>query len=531
MSRPATIVKFLPFTSWSPDLGVYDNPGLIEAENLFPSPAGFSQPLSAASIQNLANVSIGLGTHPDTDRLFYGSTAGLFDLAVGGAEEDRSGAVYTAEALPIGWSFLPFGGDIIAAGGTTQRPQYMDADAASGTNFADLLDATTIARTDLMPRYVCAVGQHVMFGYINDALPAPDVLYPDRVWLSAINNARRFGTQLTDPALLTTYQDLYDDYGHITGLSGGNDYAYIFKQKAIYRMDFAGPFGLTFKPISLGTGTVAPHSIVEVDGDVYFWGGNGPAVIRQGGTVVGLVSTEFARLLLSADTNNYGDQFPLFYVSNKGGVRGWFCPYSRCVCWAMESIEYVTTTNVAVILMLNVDTGTWGYSKAPSVSGAAASSIRGAATKFLAPGANWEFGGLQYLVTGSSASKLRTFSGTPSNVTIQTPRAMAVDLLGDRFPTAKVTRLRPRLRHSLGSDIAISVTVTSYNTTWTSASAQATTTSEANAEANGFLTCETDYAQAFDFRVVFSASASTAERIRELSGMDVEFDVSGTKGP
>lgn len=523
-----TITKFIPFDTWSPDLGVYDNPGLIEAENLFPfGDGGFSTPLAWDSGYALTAVALGIGTHPDTTNVFYGATDDLREVVVGTSDTQRRGAVYTAEALPVGWSFLPFGGDIIAVGGITQRPQYRDADTAG--NFADLLDATTLARTDLMPRYVCAVGQHIMFGNINDAFPAPDVHYPDRVWLSAINNARRFGTQLTDPALLTTYQDLYDDYGHITGLSGGNDYAFIFKHRAIYRMDFAGPFGLTFKPISLGTGTIAPHSIVEVDGDVYFWGTNGPAVIRQGGTVVNLANSSMSRMLTARD-QEYCQSYhtSLFYCANFGSIRGWWCPFSRCMNWTFDSAIVVSAANKVSTLSYHVETGRWAY--ATNVAGSSSVDTRGAATQFLAAGSTWEFGRLQYLAAGATTSKIYQYSAASDAVRISTARVICRELLGDKYTTAKVVRVRPRLRHKY-DDIAMTLAVRSFADTFSDVTTQTTSVTKTALDSSGYLSIEADIAQAFDMTLTISGNLDSSERIYELAGIEVEFDVAATKGP
>lgn len=521
MSRPTTITTFVPFSTWSPDLGIFSNPGLVRAFNMVPfGDGGLVTPGGHSIAHTLAATPIGLGSHVDTSKLFYGATAALYDFVVGGAEEDRSGAVYTAEALPIGWRFLGFGGDIIATGGLTQRPQYMDADAAAGTNFADLLDATTLARTDLCPRYACCVGQHIMIGNLRDAFPAPDVDYPDRVWLSAINNARRFGTQLTDPALLTTYQDLYDDYGHITGLSGGNDYAYIFKHRAIYRMDFAGPFGLTFKPVSIGAGCGYPRSIIEVSGDIYFWSKNGPAVIRQGGTVVHLASTAMSRQLLDDELRKDPQSDYLFVRSQP---HAWHCAHTRCVCWSYHYEDAVGAIFLAH-LVHNTDTGKWSLIRkaVPLLTG-----VGGVATR-ADLGSAWEFGSNQYVA--ASNKSLYVLTGTQrESASAKTPYIVCRELLGDKYTTAKIVRVRPRLR-MIDSGFVVTVTAVSYNEMMLGTAIQTTTgNSDDNIDGSGHISLETDIAQAFTLQVDFTFSDVSA--VLEFDGVEVEFDVSATKGP
>lgn len=510
---PTPITKFLPFNTWTPDAGVYDNGGLIEAKNLIPhGDGGFISPLQWDLAQTLTVTPVGVGTHPDTSKVFYGSVDQLRDVAVGGAEEDRSGAVYTATS----WNFQAFGGDIIAVGGTAQRPQYMDADAAAATNFADLLDATTLGNFDLKPKYVCTVGQRVMFGNMVNAVGGATL--DNRVWISAVNNARRFGTQLTDPALLTTYQDLYDDYGFITGLSGGSDYAYIFKPRAIYRMDFAGPYGLTFKPISIGTGTVSPRSIVSVDGDVYFWGLQGPAVIRAGGTVVPLSNPALARLLDSGDASYPLSFWELFYNFSRSGTCGWFCPYTRTINWTFDATTYGGNFQVATVAY-QVDSGRWGYTV---VDSGAQPVLQGMATAHPLT-QRWEYGRLQYAAIGGKLSRLLAAQG---EYRLTTGRIVSRDLLGDKFTTSKIVRVRPRMRSTLGSD-SYTVTIRSYADLYSDTLVQETVVTD-NWDGSGYISVEADIAQAFDIRFEIAASSG---RIYELSGIEVEFDVSSTKGP
>lgn len=520
-----TITKFVPLDTFSPDLGVLNNPGLVGMRNLIPLGVdGFASPSLFATAHSLTSTALGMGTHVDTTDVFYGAAGKLRQVVVGVSDTDRSGAAYTAEAMPVGWSFLSFGTDILAFGGRTQRPQYR---AATGTaNFADLLDATTLARYDLCPRYGCAVGQHILIGNIRDLLPAPDVDYPDRVWLSAVNNARRFGDASTDPTLLTDYQDLYDDYGHITGLSGANDYAYIFKHRCIYRMDFGGPFGLTFKPFSVGTGCIAPHSIVPVDGDVYFWSNNGPAVVRAGGTVVMLANTGLTRSLLAVDQNN----LELDYIFNESlkETQGWYCPFTRTVNWSYASTLDYIGGSVLATLVYAVDTGRWGLLKWGSDESVTGGYPLGAATAFQTGSLNWAYGRAQYLISGGN--KLLAYDGTTRAAAhATTPWLICRELLGDKYTTAKITRIRPRVRSA--GEITFSLTLTGredlvggQNTPTVIAS------SSGSLDASGYVSCETEIAQAFTIRIDID-SGDGYVFVYELDGLDVEFDVGSTKGP
>lgn len=503
-------------SQWRPDLGVFRNASLLRATNVYPvGEDGLASAPLLASSYALTATCLGIGTHPDTTNLFYGSTANLREVVFGTSDTNRSGAVYTAEAFPWGWRFQAWGGDIIAVGGSTQRPQYRDADVAG--NFADLLDATTIARTDLKPRYISTIGQRVIIGHITDALAGP-ATYPNRVWWSATDNARRYGTPTTDPTLRTDYQELPDDYGEITGLQGGSDYCYIFKRRAIYRMTLGGAFGFAFAPIAIGTGTVASRSIVPVDGDVYFWGPGGPCVLRQGGVLVNLANTSFSRIL--TDNNPNSPAVDLLYNQSPSMTHGWYCPFSRCVCWTYFYEDSGGGDHFAT-LALHLETGRWGL---VDFDDAGSSEPRGVVSLYPTATNPYGFGRLQTFVDANNNARRFSFPNM-SAVRLTTGVTLVSELLAPKYTSARIIRVRPRFR-STASAQEFDIAVNTYDNPLTVDFPTNTYTSDETAvDEGGFALLETSYSQAFQFDVQFPEAAS--EVIPEIDGLDVQIEVGG----
>lgn len=185
--------------------------------------------------------------------------------------------------------FASFGDSIYAACFDGTNGHFVSA-ATPSTNFATFVTATAPVTYSPLPRYVSTIKNHLLIANVESQTTlgefTANTVYPNLVMWSATDNPARWGDELTanyPETVGSSYQQLYDEYGPITGLCGGMDYAYIFKPRAIYRMD--GP-EWTFHPVVTGAGTVYPNSIVRFYNDVYFWGPCGPARLRYGSSEV-----------------------------------------------------------------------------------------------------------------------------------------------------------------------------------------------------------------------------------------------------
>lgn len=555
------VQRFIPLTQWTPDRGIYSNDGAVLVENLWPvGTSEYATPLILQSVKTLTGLAVGsLVIHPDGPNLYYGTTADLYqvDAQFPYTETVRSGAVYTPDATSRYWRFLVWGGDVLAAGGYTQRPQYRDADAGAG-NFADLLDATSLANNDLKPRYMAAMGLRVLFANMVNATAGTTL--PHRVWWSATNNARRFGTSATDPALRTGFQDLFDDYGQIMGICAGADYAYIFKQRAIYRMSLGGAFGFDFRLVTTQYGTTSDRSLVPVGDDVYFWSESGPAVLRSGGQVVPLANAAMSRYLLE---QSLPEGVPItHYVScvTPSAVIGWYDASSRSVCWTYNAQnDDVVANNPIVTLVVSTESGRMGYYNhtfdLEAVGGETEAngyfSPTLVATRPFVSTDKWEFGAQSYFFHNDSLggykllrwNKRRT---RPCTVILQsvTPR----NLLG--VEEAKILRVRPRYAmtcpYNVTSTAQLIVSWRAYQaigrrgfrsyTVTASQSGSVTETLASGLDTQGWVDVETMSAVDFELTFRFTNFAygspsftDVAERIYELDGFDIEFETGAAR--
>ncbi len=305
----------IPFSQFVPDGGRLVNPGLLNADNVAPfSQSGFvpistltkdfgraGAPALILAVPQDSIQQFALGGAcvfiPSSDqapfnyigyyyKVFVGSVVGIsgredkasiseWKISIDGTTALQATHAITAADIvqAEGWFFTVYGDSVIAVAGHSAVPLiYIDAT----NDLAGFVALSSGGSVSPQPKFVSSIGLRLLVANTKEGA----TVYPNRVRWSATDNVRYFGEANTDPALRTGHQDLNDEYGPITGLVGGSDYAYIAKARCWYRMDFGGPFDFQFKPFAIGHGCLFPHSIVKFGGDIYFWGPYGPAVIR-----------------------------------------------------------------------------------------------------------------------------------------------------------------------------------------------------------------------------------------------------------
>lgn len=305
-SYPSTII---PFSEFIPDKALFANPGLVVAENCVPLsntgfvPAPVLELLSAAitgtGIQGSLGIQPAVGTVSDADyHLYVGSDDDkLYEIApqdYGSAtawvatDRSKGAGTYTVDS----WFFHAFGRGMVAAPGLGDALQLQ---SAVGNAFADLVAGGSPATP--LAKYVTSIRNRLVLGNVQESATN----YPNRVWWSVINDITTYTDPSTTPGTTSNYEDLEDDYGDISGLVSGTDYAHIFKRKASYRMMYGGPFGISFLPVGIGHGTVYPHSVTRLGGQIFFWGPAGPTMINEQLQVVPLGLGSFSRSLQDED--------------------------------------------------------------------------------------------------------------------------------------------------------------------------------------------------------------------------------------
>lgn len=281
---------FVSFGELRPDSGEFNNRDLVEAIGVLPLGDVYFplQPLYSRSD------TIGPGVDPVIVRGHVnknppGGGPGKSYVAV-------DGSIYAINTSPDPWTvtllvagltidgdggqFCGFGSHEIFACGNSQPMQLRDLGAGA------MVDCITDSASpnDPRPKYVCQIGERILIGNIGNCVNAgvgtPDH-DPELVWWSATRNPRTFGTAASHPDARTGYNSLHDDSGPITGMVGGKEYALIFKRRGVYRMDFGGAYGFTFRAIPQAYGCVSHLSICALGRDVYFWSDCGPCVYRD----------------------------------------------------------------------------------------------------------------------------------------------------------------------------------------------------------------------------------------------------------
>jgi hypothetical protein len=279
---------FVPFGELRPDSGEFMNSDLVQAVGVYPIGDIYFplQPLYARTatiggastdkIRGHANQNppVGLPKH------YLYRTAHIFVLnpdtepwTVGGV---ASGLTVDDDA----GQFCGFGSHEIFAAGHSQSMQIRVLGVGG---FVDCI-TDPASPSDPRPKYVCPIGERILIGNIANASAAgagtPDV-NTDLVWWSATRNPRTFGTAITHPADRTGFNALHDDAGPIAGMIGGKEYALIFKRRGLWRMDFGGAYGFSFRAIPQAYGCLSHLSICALGRDVYFWSDGGPCVYRD----------------------------------------------------------------------------------------------------------------------------------------------------------------------------------------------------------------------------------------------------------
>lgn len=395
--------SFIPLSEWLPDQGLFGNPGLSVVKNWIPASAGKGSYvprrkwLEFTSSKDLANASV-LGVFlnqsdygPNADFIYVGTNDATpvdqlieYDIAADTFAYLHPGTLNTPGHF--GWQFAGFGDVTIAtpgrgaAGAGSAYPNMPLYQSAPGAAFAPLHDGTS----DYEPsfHFVAPFGDQVVIANlagltnVRGSSPAltPDP-NPNMFWVSSINNPRKFTTEAAFPAELSGFDFVYDDGGPITGLCGARDHLIIFKRSSIWRVDQGGAFGLQKRPVAR-EGCLYPNSIVRAGNDVYFWGAQGPTVLRNGQQAIPLGEGRVSRRLSDSgwpvlkDVDSFSD--PLYNVLAPGGTAfsGCYSMATGCVIWVCtyggNSLDAVTgasgvNDSLTYLLCYNIATDRFSY--------------------------------------------------------------------------------------------------------------------------------------------------------------------------
>lgn len=233
-------------------------PGALASLNAFaPLQNGNYGSVGTASLFNLTGSDI---LHGQTFKQVAG-TVRLLMFRPGNIDEydnvgTRTNRGTGYNAATTAWSAAAWGNQIIAC-------NYLDAtQSSSGAGFAGLGGGSPKAR------YVAANLKFVMLADVDDG---GSNVFSDMVWWCGIRNPATWA-----PALATQAgnERLLDAPGPIRGIVAFRDTFVIFKDNAFWVAEYIGvgpnQFIFDFRLVSAKIGCIAPQTIVELDGKLYF---------------------------------------------------------------------------------------------------------------------------------------------------------------------------------------------------------------------------------------------------------------------
>lgn len=295
---------------WMPDLPDYKNPGVVVANNCYPSPGGYSPFLgpfgSGTAVSGEIRGAIRFERTDGTLVQVIGTTTDL-KVVIGGTVTDSSLAYSLAPY--VFWSFERFNSQLWAfAYGFT--PVYM-ANVDSDTTFT--------AHPGVAPK-AGSVGRVGDFLVTGNMIDIDTVARPYRIRWSAFNDPA--GDYGTDIGKQSGYVDLPRSFGPVVGTFGTRSDV-VLQKYGISRLTYTG--GATaFRrdTIEDQRGCSATASVVVVGGLVYFLSSDG--FCRTDGSSVEVIST--SRVFDWFLTNSEAAEIP--------SVQGAINWSERCVVWS-----------------------------------------------------------------------------------------------------------------------------------------------------------------------------------------------------
>lgn len=433
---------------------------------------------------------------------------------------------YVLDTFTSEWNFVSWGNEVWA----TSIGEPVQRQTTRGADFADGITSTAKPAA----KYIATVKNQLWLGHTSGGGPT----YSGQdVWWSAVDNALDFDISDTTQC---DRQDLIDDYGIVTGLVGG-DYAIIFKEQAIYRADFVGaPLIYNFTILAVGEGTLHSKSIVAVGQDVYFLDSSGFKVIKDGKYVETIGANAVARAFLDEAINDITPESgtgvrykpytsPTYTIGEGFSIVGAHDRSSKCIWWAYHSDETDSHRVLDRVLFYNYADDRWGFFQGGFTAGTARGISYIVKAHNNMPVANTKFraGRDIVLITRESAASAAWAVGIPSLTACSAQKWFTG--AGELEPgkICKVLGARPIYRLSSASD-----TVTTAIKGWTFSSpfaaASSAVTFDTTAGRNGMYPCPSGLTgNLHQFSVALTPSAWGP---KEIIGLEVEYELSGTKG-
>lgn len=401
------MIAELPFGALLPDLGLYPNPGLVEANGVYPTAGGYL-PFEAAEGQSDTTTEVVRGARHFFDTagdsvVCFGSSTRLGIRTSSGVTETSG---LTAIGADAAWQFERFD-DYIIAVSKQNDPQYL-TDIDTDTSFSALTGSPPKAAV------IGRVGNFLMLGNLNDG--GTDA--PTRVRWSSINDPT--ASWSSSFATLADFRNLPEEHGEVTAIVGGR-YGLVFQERAIWRATFVGaPLVFEFQEVSTDRGCIAPNSVVSIGPVTYFlsrdgyFQTDGSSVVPVGDQrVTETFQAEMDRSVVNRvhGTVNWSKKAIVWAVITSGS------DYARQHIYSLVNGEWSTASeNISWLVQAQIDGETLGS------LGTAFPSGLGTMSAFALGEPSWRPQDLTMagFIASGNGSDFALFTGTPVAAEVQT---------------------------------------------------------------------------------------------------------------
>lgn len=364
--------QFIPFTGFRPGASEHGN-GLLRAENALPLWESWrSLPAYTVGGTALSTTPI-LGSYVhiypsgmdtalyvgDAQTEFHGFKASLRTYAgTTFTDISRGGGYAAGAAIPAGWHFASFGGDVWAANwyDPIQRRTNNAGNFANGaaSTFSPVARDLIVVREFLVAISLNQAGRYVdefAWSDINDA-----------TWWDTLTTAVR-------PESLAGSKIVRSRPGQLLRGVGG-EYGRLFKRRSIFALQFTGGSDVfRLDEISGSVGLYWPGSLVECrDGSVRFWGGDAFYKQEGFGAPERISPESLNSMLLDYELDtvwNYAMDraWPTSAWHEDLYMQSWQSQFTDLVFWAYRSKVGVNPGRMERILVHDPVSGEWDILK------------------------------------------------------------------------------------------------------------------------------------------------------------------------
>tara|TARA_R110001592_G_scaffold32644_1_gene114205 strand:- start:1217 stop:2974 length:1758 start_codon:yes stop_codon:yes gene_type:complete len=278
------------------------------------------------------------------------------------------------------------------------------------------------------------------------------LIHNQRIKWSAINDSSDW---VPSGDTQSGYQDIVGSHGSVKAIVGGESYAVIFMERAIYRMDYVGtPLIFQFSKVADNIGAFIPKSVVSFGSDIFFLAQDGFYKLSGGDT------------LAPIGNGKVDDYFYSDLSSNLDGVSSAIDPNNSVAVWSYRGAGAEGSSDLNnKLLIYNYSVDKWATGSGLDVQFISSGSQEAFDTleKLDVLGdldslpktldSYWYSSGVYGLAAFNSDKKFGKFLGGSLSATIDT-----TEFQGAKDSRSAITNVRPIVDAKTSSSITVTVT-------------------------------------------------------------------------